>query len=105
ITEEKIYTSGPGDDFLSNTKTFYYDNTQHKQLTRVVSSLSDGTTSTQYFKYTADFSVPTGTLPADLTAIKDMQDKHMYDVVEQYIQQVSPGAATPVTVATRYNQY
>ncbi|GAA0557246.1 hypothetical protein [Chitinophaga japonensis] len=105
ITEEKIYTSGSGTESLSNTQTFYYDNPQHKALTRVVSTLSDGTETTQNFKYTADFSIPTGTLPADLTAIKDMQDKHMYDVVEQYTQQIAPGTTTSTTVAGVYNQY
>lgn len=94
-TEETTYDLN-GQNGVTVRKDFYYDNSLHKQLTRIKTTSSNGNEYWTYNKFPKDYNTVYPTLDAQSTAIKSLQDKHIDN--------------TPIQTATAYvdqfeNQY
>jgi len=100
-TEEIDYVTGIHTLSIDN-----YDNPQHLQVTRHTSFNSDGSKITAFIKYPTDFTISSTPLYSNLDGIKLLQDKHMHNTpLEMYVQKLYAGAATPVTISAKVNNF
>lgn len=76
----------------SDTTTYTYGGTNHKLVTQIQKSNSDGSILTSHFKYVKDFSAVSGTNP-NVTAIYNLAQENLNAPVESY-QQVQRAGVT-----------
>jgi YD repeat-containing protein len=71
-TTKKVFDSNTLAQSQASTTTYAYASTQHKLVTQISSTNSDGSINTQNISYIKDYTVP-GTTDANLIAIKNLQ--------------------------------
>lgn len=104
-SETQYDMENPGRSVNSYTR-YFYDNPDHKLVTRTYSKDPDNYDVRSFTKYTTDYKLPAGALSGEQKALKDMQQKNRLAVIEQYAQKVNPAKpATIYTIAGTYNLY
>lgn len=80
-TDEKIYNQNGDEQHFAETLTnYYYDNPNHLQLTRTVTTNSKGEQITTTSRYPLDYTIPGGTSDAFALGIQNLVNKHVVSV-------------------------
>lgn len=102
LTEKKeiLYYSTDLTKKSETTTTFHYESANHKELTKVVTTNSDGTQSVTRFNYVKDYSItsPTGANASNIVALKSA---HRNEVVESLSSTIE-GAVEKFTAGTLF---
>lgn len=75
--DNTVVTDYYGQEAITTTTTFDYDNPVHLQMTKKTMSLSDGGTSENRFKYPEDDWSTDGLLQDEIGAITEMRNRHI----------------------------
>jgi hypothetical protein len=89
---EVVYHSPDLQSFVAKTTEYQYSSPNHRELTKVIVTNSDGTTSATAYKYAKDFTITTPSgVPA--TAINNLKTANRNVLVERLLTHISGGVA------------
>jgi len=95
-----------GSASISTTKTYQYDNNEHRLPTQITEDRSDGSISTTKFRRPGEFTISGTTSTSIGQGIANLQSRHIITpVIEQYTQYSNPDGSNLRTVEANFTSY
>ncbi|HVW63201.1 MAG TPA: hypothetical protein VHC48_24285, partial [Puia sp.] len=104
VTEKESLFDGAAK--VTTTKTYYYDNSTHREPTRIDVSMSDGRVLATRYKRPGDYTI-TGTANTDIAkGIQNLQNNYIISpVIEEYAQRSNADGSNARTVSAGFTSY